>query len=256
MPQSQKLRAVVTGASRGLGLEVCRQLSGLGHRVVLTARELERAEAAASALGGNVEAAELDVSSEESISSFAKRLGPIDALVNNAGVSLRGFDVEVVRGTLATNFFGALHVTQALLPLLSDGGNVVMVSSGMGELSAYSPGLRASFSDEALEVDGLVALVDEFASDVAAERHTARGWPSSAYRVSKAALNALTRILAKRSPRLHINAVCPGWVRTDMGGSGAPRSVEEGASGVVWAATLGAGEPTGGFFRDRKRIPW
>jgi carbonyl reductase 1 len=256
MPDSQKLRAVVTGASRGLGLTVCRQLVELGHHVVLTARDPERAEHAASAWGGSVEAAELDVTNGESIAAFAKRLGPIDVLVNNAGVSLRGFDASVVRDTLAVNFFGALHVTRALLPLLSDGGNVVMVSSGMGELSSYSPALRARFSDEALEVDGLVALVDEFASDVTAERHTARGWPSSAYRVSKAALNALTRILAKKSPRLHVNAVCPGWVRTDMGGSGAPRSVEAGASGVVWAATLGAGEPTGGFFRDRKHIPW
>jgi carbonyl reductase 1 len=256
MPQSQKLRAVVTGASRGLGLEVCRQLLHLGHHVVLTAREQEKAERAAHALGGEVEAAELDVTSEESISAFAKRLGPIDVLVNNAGVSLQGFDATVVRGTLAVNFFGALHVTQALLPLLSDGGNVVMVSSGMGELSAYSPALRASFLDEELEVDGLVALVDEFASDVAAGRHTARGWPTSAYRVSKAALNALTRILAKKSPRLRVNAVCPGWVRTDMGGDGAPRDVEAGASGVVWAATLGPGEPSGSFFRDRKRIPW
>src|SRR5687768_13564776 len=100
MQPSQKLRAVVTGASRGLGLETCRQLLHRGHRVVLTARELDRAERAASDLGGDVEAAELDVTSEESIAAFAKRLGPIDALVNNAGVSLSGFDAGVVRGTL------------------------------------------------------------------------------------------------------------------------------------------------------------
>lgn len=256
MVASPQLRTVVTGASRGLGLEVCKQLAHAGHRVVLTARELPRAERAARSLGADAEAAELDVTSRESVASFAKRLGPIDALVNNAGVSLRGFDASVVQGTLAVNFFGALHVTQALLPLIADRGNIVMVSSGMGELSAYSAGLRAHFSDEALSVEGLVGLVDEFESDVNAGRHTARGWPSSAYRVSKAALNALTRVMARQHPRLHVNAVCPGWVRTDMGGSSAPRSVEAGAAGIVWAATLGAGEPTGGFFSDRKRIPW
>lgn len=235
---------------------MCGQLARAGHQVVLTARELARAEAAARSIGPGVEAAELDVTSGESIAGFAKRLGPIDALVNNAGVSLRGFDASVVRNTLAVNFFGPLHVTQALLPLVSDGGNVVLVSSGMGELSVYSSALRAHFLDESLEVEGLVALVEEFERDVSTGRHTARGWPTSAYRVSKAALNALARILAKKNPRLHVNAVCPGWVRTDMGGQSAPRAVDAGAAGIVWATTLGAGEPTGGFFRDRKRIPW
>ncbi len=256
MPDSEKLRAVVTGAARGLGLEVCRQLAAQGHHVVLTARTLAKAEQAASALGAGVEAAELDVTSDVSVAAFAKRLGPIDVLVNNAGVSLRGFDESVVERTLAVNFFGALHVTQALLPLVQDDGNVVMVSSGMGELSAYSPALRARFLDESLDVSGLVALVEDFQSAVSAGRHTELGWPSSAYRVSKAALNALTRILSKKSERLRLNAVCPGWVQTDMGGSSAPRTVAEGARGIVWAATLGAGGPHGGFYRDGKLVSW
>lgn len=256
MADTEKLRIVVTGGSRGLGLEVCRQLAQQGHRVVLTARSLEQAERAARTLPGEVEAAELDVASAESAGAFAKRLGPVGALVNNAGISMRGFDSEVVRGTLAVNFFGALHVTQAVLPLVQDGGNVVMVSSGMGELSAYSPALRERFSSESLDLEGLVALTAEFASAVASGQHTARGWPSSAYRVSKAALNALTRILARQSARVHVNAVCPGWVQTDMGGPGAPRSVAEGARGIVWAATLGRGGPHGGFFRDGKPIAW
>lgn len=256
MPDSEKLRAVVTGASRGLGLEVCRQLAQQGRHVLLTARDVTKAERAASSLEGSVEAAELDVTSGDSIGAFAKRLGPIDVLVNNAGVSLSGFDERVVRDTLAVNFFGPLHLTQALLPLVQDGGSVVMVSSGMGELSAYSPALRDRFLDEALDVDGLVALVDEFQSAVSSGRHTALGWPSSAYRVSKAALNMLTRILARKSDRARVNAVCPGWVQTDMGGSSAPRSVAEGARGIVWAATLGAAGPHGGFFRDGKPVPW
>ena len=169
---------------------------------------------------------------------------------------MKGFNADVVRGTLAVNFFGALHVTQAFAPLVADGGNIVMVSSGMGELSAYSRELKARFLDETLTVAGLIALADEFAAEVAAGQHEAHGWPSSAYRVSKASLNALTRILVKELPRLRINSVCPGWVQTDMGGASASRTVETGARGVVWAATLSDSGPSGGFFRDGKPIAW
>jgi NAD(P)-dependent dehydrogenase (short-subunit alcohol dehydrogenase family) len=256
MTDGKSLRAVVTGANRGLGLAVSRELATAGHHVVLTARRLSAATAAAAALGPRVEGAELDVTSDESIAAFAKRLGPIDVLINNAGVSLPGFDASVVRGTLAVNFYGALHVTQALLPLVSDGGNVVMVSSGMGELSAFSPALQARFLSASLDVEGLVALVEEFEADVETGRHSARGFPSSAYRVSKAALNALARVLAAKNTRVKVNAVCPGWVSTDMGGPRAPRSIDAGARSIVWAATLGGGGPTGGFFRDGQPIAW
>jgi len=263
MASDAKQTAVVTGGNRGLGLEVCRQLAVQGYEVVLTARDAEQARRAAASLSsaGSVRAEQLDVTNQGSIAAFAERLraqgAAIFALVNNAGISMKGFNVEVVRGTLGVNFFGALHVTQALLPLVQDGGNIVMVSSGMGELSGVDTALRARFTDPSLSRDGLAALAREFVADVAAGRHRDRGWPSSAYRVSKLALNALVRVWAPELAHreIIINAVCPGWVRTDMGGRGASRSVEKGAASIVWAAAL-AGEPTGGFFRDGRRIDW
>jgi NAD(P)-dependent dehydrogenase (short-subunit alcohol dehydrogenase family) len=252
---------IVTGASRGLGREVSRQLAEQGYRVVLTARKQADAERAAAEMSGAglVLPRQLDVASAASVRELASalvELGPIAGLVNNAGISLQGFDSSVVRTTLAVNFFGALSVTEALAPQIVDGGTIVMVSSGMGELSAYSAELRARFLSPSLDVRALVHLVDELDTDVKLGRHAARGWPSSAYRVSKAALNALARIEARERPHLRVNAICPGWVKTDMGGSGASRSVEHGARGIVWAATLSAEGPSGGFFRDRKPIAW
>lgn len=262
MANNEPKWAIVTGGNRGLGLESCRQLAQQGYRVLLTARDLAQAERAATELAGAgaVQAEQLDVANEASVQAFTERLrqqpGKVHTLVNNAGISMKGFDVEVVRGTLAVNFFGALRVTQALEPLVVNGGNIVMVSSGMGELNAYSPAIKARFLDASLTVEGLTTLVGEFERGVAQGTHEAGGWPSSAYRVSKAALNALTRILARESSRVHVNSVCPGWVQTDMGGPSASRTVDQGARGIVWAATLGADGPSGGFFRDKKAIPW
>jgi carbonyl reductase 1 len=262
MSNTEQKWAIVTGGNRGLGLETCRQLAQKGYGVVLTARDLTQAQEAAGRLAsaGTVQAAQLDVTDDGSVRAFAEQVpgsfGPLHALVNNGGISMKGFDVDVVRGTLGVNFFGALRATLALAPLVVDGGNVVMVSSEMADLGAYSPAIRARFLDEALTVDGLIALVGEFERDVSQGVHEARGWPSSAYRVSKAALNALTRILARQSARLHVNSVCPGWVKTDMGGPNASLTVEQGARGIVWAATLSGDAPSGGFFRHGKAIDW
>jgi NAD(P)-dependent dehydrogenase (short-subunit alcohol dehydrogenase family) len=252
--------AVVTGANQGLGLETARQLAKLGYSVVLTSRDRARGERAARELRGQVESHELDVTRKDSIAALASSLRDksIDALVNNAGASFEGFDADVARRTIDTNVYGALDVTDALRPMLADTARVVMVSSGMGELSSLAPALRQRFSSAELGRQQLRELTDSFVRAVEHGDFQRQGWPANAYRVSKAALNALTRILAREfsSTHVRVNAVCPGWVRTRMGGSYAARSVEEGAKGIVWAATLTADGPSGGFFRDGQPIPW
>lgn len=232
--------AVVTGAGRGLGLETCRQLARRGITVILTARDPEKGGAAAETLRAeelDVRFHPLDVTREESVKELVRFIeheyGRLDILVNNAGAVLDRFDraswtsppaletdIETLHATLDTNTFGALRVMRALIPLMRGHGNVVNVSSGMGSLDEME--------------DGFIA-----------------------YRLSKAALNVLTRVIAAelKNTRIKVNAVCPGWVRTDMGGPEAPRSVAEGAAGV-WAATLPEDGPSGGFFRDGRPIPW
>jgi len=265
MAQARERWAVVTGANRGIGLEVCRQLAVAGVRAILTARDGATARAAADKLGGaraGVEARPLDVTDPAGVAAFAEGLaaapGRLDILVNNAGVSLSGFDEAVARRTLAVNVYGALAVTEALLPLMGPGARIVNVSSGMGELSALGPARQAALLDETLTREGLAALMEEFARDVAQGQAQRRGWPASAYRVSKAGLNALTRILARdlAGRGIGVNSVCPGWVRTGMGGRFAPRGPAKGAETIVWAALLPPDGPSGGFFRDRQAIGW
>lgn len=235
----EKRIALVTGANRGIGFETCRQLGRWGFRVILTARNVAAGERAAGVLEGeglDVGFHRLDVTDAASIEACARSLdrepGRLDVLVNNAGIMLdsskRGasiFQAEaaLLRQSVDTNTFGPLLVSKALVPLMRrhNYGRIVNVSSGMGQLS---------------EMDG--------------------GYPG--YRISKTALNAVTVILAREleGTNIKVNCLCPGWVRTDMGGPKAPRSPEEGADTAVWLATLPDDGPSGGFFRDRRPIAW
>ncbi len=233
MKRAPARTALVTGANRGIGFEVCRQLGRLGLRVIVTGRDAKAAEEAAARLakeGISVLAGTLDVSSRESARECADRLlrrkERVDVLVNNAGTFPPGkllvMAPQVIREAMDVNFFGTLWTAQAFMPqmLRRNYGRVVNVSSGYG---SYAEGLE--------------------------------GPP--AYSLSKASLNALTLRLAREaSGNVKVNAACPGWVRTRMGGRGAPRSVEKGADTIVWLATLPDKGPNGGFFRDRKRIDW
>ncbi len=252
--------ALVTGGNRGLGLETCRQLHHLGYAVILTGRNHADAAAAAKAIG--VEFEPLDVTDRGSIATLAGSLKAqarrVDVLVNNAAVALDGFDAAVARATIDANVYGPLHVTKALLPAIPDGGTVVMVSSGVGELSGLSGPIRRELTSQNLTIEKLTALMESFVEAVRDGTYRDAGWPNSAYRVSKAGLNALTRLLAAElAPRrIKVDAVCPGWVRTRMGGQSATRGIVEGAQSILWAATLPEDGPTGGFFRDGRKIAW
>jgi NAD(P)-dependent dehydrogenase (short-subunit alcohol dehydrogenase family) len=251
--------ALVTGSNRGLGFETARQLIAKGYRVIVTAREMGPAVAAARVLGEGARPLELDVTDPASIERAELSLEPdftLDVLVNNAGTALDGFDGEVVKATIDTNYRGAVRVTETFVKRLAPSANIVMVSSGLGELSAASPELRQRLLSPELTRQELDERVDDFIARARAGAGDLGGWPRNAYRVSKIALNALTRLLAPSLPARRVNAVCPGWVRTRMGGATASRSVEQGAQGIVWAATLGDGGPSGGFFRDSRAIGW
>lgn len=258
--------AVVTGASRGIGKEIALQLARQGVYVFVGCRTHSDGEAVAAmirAQGGNAAAVSLDVTDADSVAAAAQlvqsQVQQIDVLVNNAGVAIDGFNLDVVQKTLAVNFYGAQQTTDAFLPLLRSHGRIVMLSSGMGDRSALGPKLRARFMSPMTRAE-LTALLAEFEQAVAVGQHRAKGWPQSAYRVSKIALNVLTETLARdlaTDPRkLLVNSCCPGWVRTDMGGPVAEREIDEGADTPVWLAMLPADGPTGGFFRDRAIAEW
>lgn len=243
MPSIKDKIAVVTGANRGIGREVCRQLAHNGAVVVLTSRDEKKGLAVCEALDREelpVRYHQLDVDHAASISQFKtfmeKEFGRCDILVNNAGIfpdaqnagddhfpSIFSVSTETIKQAMQTNVFGPLLMCQALIPMMKKNnyGRVVNISSGMGQLA---------------EMNG--------------------GYPG--YRISKTAVNALTRILNDEllDYNILVNSMCPGWVQTDMGGLGATRSVEQGADTAVWLANLPDSGPRGKFFRDRKEIAW
>ncbi|MFT3766592.1 MAG: SDR family oxidoreductase [Minicystis sp.] len=266
MNDARKL-AVVTGGNRGIGLEIGKQLAEKGARVILGSRDENDGRAAAEKLasaGLPVESRALDVTRPETIDALAAWLrdthGGLDILVNNAGTSMDGFNAEVARRTLDVNFFGVLRVTDRLLPLLRAGGRIVNISSGLGDTSDLPAKLRDRLHSNDLRRPDLEALMRGFVDGVAAGTHTDDGWPSSAYRVSKMGLNAYTailgRALANDGRGLLTQAVCPGWVKTRMGGAGAPQSVEEGADTAVWLSLLPEGGTQGIVYRDRQPASW
>lgn len=225
--------ALVTGANRGIGLEIARQLQQLGMQIIATRREGSPVDEAEAMAGMDIQV--LDVCDEASVSQLAayvkQTYGRLDVLVNNAGIALDkwvpalSLSIDDYRATMETNLYGVLRCCQAFVPIMQvqKSGRVVNLSSELGSLADVQMG------------------------------------SSLAYRSSKTALNSLTVLLAcelKDYPDILVNASCPGWVRTELGGEDAPLSVAEGADTAVWLATLPAGGPSGGLFRERAPYPW
>jgi len=226
---------LITGANKGIGHEVARQLAAKGFHVFVGARNAKAGRKAAEEIakkGGKATFLKIDVADNDSVTTasleFSNIENHLDVLVNNAGIIVDGDSAileisdDLFRNTLETNTLGALRVTRAFVPLLrkSKAPRVINVSSGGGQLTGG-----------------------------------ADGW-APAYCISKTALNGVTSQLATALPKFAVNSVCPGWVRTDMGGQGATRSVEEGADTIVWLASGAPHDLTGKFLRDRKEIPW
>lgn len=233
MRRTPPLAALVTGANRGIGFEVCRQLGRHGLEVILTGRDADAVAAAVEELRNDrlpVVGEVLDVESEASVVACAARLEQqgrrVDVLVNNAGVYPEGdlltSPTRTISEAMAVNFFGAVWTARAWMPPMNRGryGRIVNVTSGYG---SFAEGLEGP----------------------------------AVYAISKAALNALTVRLAQEARGdVKVNAACPGWVRTRMGGRGAPKSVEEGADTIVWLATLPGDGPSGALFRNRSPVEW
>jgi carbonyl reductase 1 len=259
--------ALVTGGNRGIGLEIGRQLARSGLSVMLGSRAEAAGQSAAAALakeGLDAVARRLDVTDDAGLEALAGRIaaeqGGLDVLVNNAGIAMNGFDAEVARRTLDINFFGALRVTDRLLPLLRPGARIVMLGSGLGHTGGLPDAIRRRFKAADLSRGDLAALMGGFVDAVDRGTYMVTGWPSSAYSVSKMGVAALAGVLARElaaDPRgILVNTACPGWVRTAMGGKSAPRSVEQGAETPVWLALLPAGGPQGGVFEDKRPVEW
>ncbi len=244
MSLQSKRVALVTGANRGIGLEISRQLAKLDYSVILGCRNEEKgrqAERELTAVSPDVSITRLNVNDPTSIVAAAARIRDqferLDVLVNNAGIMIDGaasildLPLTLLQNTLETNSYGPLLLSQTCIPIMrSNGyGRIVNIASTLGTLS-----------------------------EIASPESSSSALNSPAYRLSKIMLNGITALLARevKGENILVNSVCPGWVRTDLGGAAAPLTPAQAAETPVWLATLPDDGPTGGFFREHQPIPW
>jgi len=261
----------VTGANKGIGFAICEALAkqAADLLILLGSRDEIRGRAAVEALKAkgcqNIVFISLNIDDEKNLKEAAEHIrttyGGLDILINNAGIAWKGdaFDETVARGTIGTNYYGTIRATEALFPLIRPNGRVVNISSRAGAfaLKNVPPAIRTTLLDPNLTYAKLTELLEQFIEDVKQNRYQEKGWPKSAYGMSKAGMSMYTRIFARDFSKngILINCCCPGWVRTDMSGPKAPKPVEEGAETPLYLALLPDG-PTGTFFFEKKQYPW
>ncbi|PKK64751.1 hypothetical protein RhiirC2_756175 [Rhizophagus irregularis] len=285
--------ALVTGANKGIGYAIVRNLAlRYAQRssdnppltIFLTARDPNRGQESLRKIkqelkskqilkdeNGNVDIKflRMDLIDEQSIKDVKQILANengLDILINNAAIAfgIGEFDINVVRSTLATNFYGTLNLCNQLYPLIRPNGRLINISSSVGMLKTLSsPELQKEFSREDLDIDELIGLMKKFENDVENNQWIKEGWPSKAYSVSKVGLNAMTKIFARRADsegkNILVHACCPGWVATDMGGPNAPRNIDQGAETPIYLALDENVVPetkNGEFWRNKQVVPW
>jgi NAD(P)-dependent dehydrogenase (short-subunit alcohol dehydrogenase family) len=262
----------VTGANKGIGYGIVEALlrDYPQFKVIMTARSLELGEASRAELlrsyptEDRLVCAQLDITDSSSIANFVEFVrntyGGLDIMVNNAAIRTTEFDYEIASSTVGTNFYSTVNITEAILPLIRDGGHIIHVSASLG-LGSQIPGLelRERLLKPDVTREEVYALADDFLSSVAAGTWTERGWPTDSYNASKILLNCYTRVLAcelKAAGKLiRVNALCPGWVRTDMGGPNAKYTIAEGAATPVHLINY-EGEETGKFWRSSQLLSY
>jgi NAD(P)-dependent dehydrogenase (short-subunit alcohol dehydrogenase family) len=264
---------LVTGGNRGIGLEICRQLAGLGHAVIMGSRDMEKGRKASALLSGNVIVRQLDVTDEKSIQnlfeSVKDEFGKLDVLINNAGIgasheSQDGSFLSRVKHTMEMNFSGAWRMVRVFKPLLRRSG-IVTSGKGAKNISAASVKyiMETNFYGAWRMMQVFLPLllksedgrIINMSSGLGELKNLTGEYPG--YSLSKSSLNALTIMFSNelKEDGIKVNAMCPGWVKTDMGGPYAPRTVSQGADTAVWL-TVENEIPSGKFFKDREEINW
>jgi carbonyl reductase 1 len=261
--------AVVTGSNKGIGFEIAKKLSCYARiKTIIACRNEKNGLEAVKLLGNEVEYQQLDIDDDNSIQSFTNRMmnkyNKIDILVNNAAIAFKQADPTPFHlqasPTVSTNYFGTLKLTQSLLPLIKNSQlkTICNVASEAGHLKTINHELQQKFQQSTLTISELNLMMNKFVEDVENKEHEKYGWPNSCYGISKLAVIALTKILAKENPDLFVNACCPGYCSTDMSSHKGIKTAEQGSETPVFLSTLSLRNEkiSGKFYSELREIEW